>query len=88
MSIGHINFDNLDWTQHNDIRYTPLAHERLFPDIPKLELSQEDKTHLRLGSTPLKTSEKNGHYFVVYSDDSYGLLEVKEGFIFPLKNAV
>lgn len=40
--------ENGSWTQHNDIRYTLLPHETLFPDIPRLELSPDDKIHLRL----------------------------------------
>jgi tRNA pseudouridine55 synthase len=88
ISIGHINLDDLVWTQHNDIRYSPLPHKELFPEIPFIQLTEEEKIHIRLGSTPLKTGEKNGHYFVVYQDNTYGLLEAKEGLLFPLKNAV
>lgn len=88
VSIGHITPDDVEWQKHNDIRYAPLSHEKLFPNIPIIELNDQQKKHLRLGSTPLKTDKKNGHYFVVYEDNSYGLLEAKEGLIFPLKNAV
>lgn len=88
-AIGHINMENMAWTQHNDIAYTPLAHEVLFPDIPVLKnLSQEEKNHLRLGSTPLPTSEKGGQYFTIYEDGAYGLLEAIDGFLFPRKNVV
>lgn len=88
ISIGHINLDELIWKQHNDIRYSPLTHETLFPGIPVIELTPEEKTHIRLGSTPLKTDKKNGHYFVAYADGTYGLLEAKEWLLFPLKNGV
>ena len=88
ISLGHISLDKItDWIQHNDILYAPLAHETLFPDIPVLPLSEEEKKHLRLGSTPIATKQKNGHYFVAY-DDSYGLLEAKNGLLFPTKNCV
>jgi tRNA pseudouridine55 synthase len=86
ISLGHISLDKVTtWIQHNDIYYAPLAHETLFPDIPVLPLSTEEKTYLRLGSTPIPTEQKNGHYFVAY-DDSYGLMEAKEGLLFPIKN--
>ena len=74
--------------QHNDISYTTLTHEELFPAIPVLELSPEDKSHLRRGSTPIKTDEKDGNYFIIYEDGGYGLLEVKDGLLSPIKNAV
>lgn len=77
LSIGHIDGENISWMQHNDISYAELSHEKLFPNIPVLALSPADKKHLRLGSTPLVTGEKDGNYFVVYGDDSYGLLEAK-----------
>jgi hypothetical protein len=65
-----------------------LNHEELFPEIPVLELSPEDKNHLRRGSTPIKADEINGNYFIIYEDGVYGLLEVKGGLLFPIKNAV
>lgn len=77
LSIGHVDGENMRWLQHNDILYAELSHEKLFPHIPVLSLTAEQKTHLRLGSTPLVTGEQNGHYFVVYEDNSYGLLEAK-----------
>lgn len=89
VSLGHISLRNItEWTQHNDIFYSSLTHERLFPDITILHLSEEDKKHLRLGSTPISTNQKNGHYFVVYEDTTYGFLEAKEGILFPVKNCV
>jgi len=88
ISIGTITMENIAWEKHNDICYAPLAHETLFPWIPILKLSAEEKRHLRLGSTPLSTEEKNGQYFVIYEDNSYWLLEAKEGQLFPIKNAV
>jgi tRNA pseudouridine55 synthase len=88
VSLGHIILaDITDWTQHNDILYAPLAHEALFPAIPVLGLSEAEKKHLRLGSTPIPTAQKNGHYFVAYGN-SYGLMEAKEELLFPIKNAV
>jgi tRNA pseudouridine55 synthase len=89
IAIWHVTLEGHDnWIQHNDISYTTLLHEELFPMIPVLELSPEDKSHLRKGSTPIKTNEKNGNYFIIYEDGAYGLLEVKEGLLFPIKNAV
>ncbi len=89
VSLGHISLENVtEWTQHNDIFYAPLTHEALFPNIAVLHLSEEDKKHLRLGSTPIPTEQKNGQYFVVYDDGSYGLLEAQEGKIFPVKNCI
>lgn len=88
-SIGHISLGERNWIHHNDISYTPLAHEELFPEIPVLQLlSEEEKNHLKLGSNPLITKESNGEYFVMYSDGSYGLLEAKDGYLFPRKNVV
>ncbi len=88
IAIWHITLDGDNWMQHNDISYATLTHEELFPAIPVLELSPEDKSHLRRGSTPIKTDEKNGNYFIIYEDGVYGLLEVKDGLLFPIKNAV
>lgn len=73
---------------HNDISYKTLSHEKLFPEIPVIEFTSVEKNHLRLGSTPIPTDRKNGHYFVTYENETYGLLEAKEGEIFPVKNAV
>lgn len=87
-SIGHIHLENYQWTQHNDIYYSPLSHEMLFPDIPVLKLSREENIHLRLWSTPINTTQNNGYYFIQYEDGAYGLLEAKEGVLFPIKNAV
>lgn len=87
-AIGHISLEGREWIQHNDIFYTPLSHEELFPEIPVLELSIQDRRHLRLWSTPIKTKQKDGYYFTVYEDNSYGLLEAREKNLFPLKNAV
>ena len=77
LSIGHMNLDAHLWMQHNDIRYAPISHEVLFPNIEILELSLEEKTRLRIGSTPLSTHQENGKYFIKYVDNSYGLLEAK-----------
>jgi tRNA pseudouridine55 synthase len=88
LSIGHIDSENIRWLQHNDILYAELSHEKLFPNISVLNLTAEQKTHLRLGSTPLVTNQQDGHYFVVYEDSSYGLLEAKWWLLFPIKNAV
>lgn len=87
-TIGHINLKGKEWLQHNDISYSPLTHEELFPEIPVLQLSEEEKSHLRLWSNPLITRECDGEYFVVYSDGAYGFLEAKNGYLFPLKNSV
>lgn len=87
-AIWHITLEERDWIQHNDIFYAPLSHEELFPEIPVLELPIEDNKHLRLWSTPIKTTEKNGFYFTIYEDNSYGLLEARDGQLFPIKNAV
>ncbi len=88
IAIGHITLEKRQWTQHNDIFYTPMNHEELFPEILVLELSGEHKKNLRLWSTPIKTTERNGYYFTIYEDSSYGFLEAREGQLFPIKNAV
>ena len=88
-AIGHISLTDIrEWTVHNDILYAPLKHEALFPEIPTLILTLEEKKHLRLGSTPLPTDNSDGQYFVDYEDDYYGLLEAKNGLLYPIKNAV
>lgn len=87
-AIGHISLEERGWIQHNDIFYSPLDHTELFPEIPVLELSIQDRRHLRLWSTPIKTKQKDGNYFTIYEDNSYGLLEAREGQLFPVKNAV
>lgn len=87
-AIGHIALEKREWIQHNDIFYASLSHEELFPEIPVLELSTEDRRHLRLWSTPIKTNQKDGNYFTIYEDSAYGLLEAREGQLFPIKNAV
>lgn len=88
VAIGHVILGERGWIQHNDIFYAPMSHEKLFPEIPVLDLSVEEKKHLRLWSNPIKTIERNGYYFTIYGDSSYGLLEAREGQLFPLKNAV
>ncbi len=88
VAIGDITLKGTDWLKHNDISYTHLSHEELFPKIPVLELSAEEKIHLRTGSTPVKTHQKNGYYFVIYENSSYWYLEVKDSLLFPIKNAV
>lgn len=56
--MGHIKLQDVEkWIIHNDILYAPLSHEALFPDIPTLSLSTEEKIHLRLGSTPITTEK-------------------------------
>lgn len=80
--------EDLPWIQHNDIRYAQLRHEDLFPQIPVITLSGAEKRHLKLGSTPLPTSHRDGQYFVVYEDGMYGLLESKNQLLYPLKNMV
>jgi tRNA pseudouridine55 synthase len=87
-SIGHISLQNRTWERHNDISYAKISHEELFPDICRIKLSEEEKTHLRLGSTPLPTPEKDSKYFIKYDDDSYWLLEAKGWLLFPIKNVV
>lgn len=88
-AMGHIKLEDIDkWIVHNDILYTPLAHEVLFPDIPVLALTTDEKKHLRLGSTPIPTEEPDGQYFVDYEDFYYGLLESKNGLLYPTKNCV
>ncbi len=87
--MGHIKLQDVEkWIIHNDILYAPLSHEALFPDIPTLSLSTEEKIHLRLGSTPITTEKWDGQYFVDYENDYYGLLEAKNGLLYPIKNAV
>lgn len=88
--LGHFSLDEEErsWITHNDISYAPISHTELFPHIPILELNGDSKRHLRLGSTPLTTAEKNGYYFVAYDDQSYGLLQAKDHLLFPLKNSV
>lgn len=88
IAIGHISLENIDWIQHNDIRYAPVGHEIIFPDIAMLHLIKEEKRHLRLWSTPINTEKKNGYYFILYDDNSYGLLEAKNWLLYPIKNAV
>jgi hypothetical protein len=51
-------------------------------------LSEEKKIHLKTGSTPLSYEGKEGNYFVQYDENTYGLLEILEGEIFPIKNCV
>lgn len=82
-----MTINNHEWIQHNDILYTPIQHTEVFPGIPLIELSEEQKKHLRLGSTPLETSRENGYYFIEYGD-AYGLLESRGGLLFPIKNVV
>ena len=86
--MGHINLQDIEWTIHNDILYAPLTHEVLFPDIPTLLLTSEERKHLRLGSTPIPTEKSDGHYFVDYEDGYYGLLEANNGLLYPTKNCV
>ncbi len=89
ISIGSIYIDDdYCWIQHNDIRYAATSHEAIFPDITTLDLSEEDKQELFLGSNPISTNQKNGDYFVSYSEWSYGLLRAEDGKLFPLKNRV
>lgn len=83
-----MSIEKHSWIQHNDILYTPIEHTEVFPNIPLIHLSEEQKKHLRLGSTPLETDRKNGHYFIQYEDTSYGLLESRGGLLFPVKNVV
>lgn len=88
-AIEHISLSQeREWTQHNDIYYSRLAHEELFPDIPVIDVSESEKQHLRLGSTPLTTKIENGQYFVNYENGWYWLLESRDGQLFPLKNCV
>jgi len=88
-SLWHISLDTpREWTQHNDIFYTPFSHEELFPNIPVIALSEEEKSHLRIGSTPLQSMLPNGQYFIKYDEITYGLLEAKNGMVFPMKNCV
>ncbi len=86
--IWPIGFESVNtWKQHNDIRYAELPHKTLFPDIPLLSLTSEEKTHLFIGSTPLKTSLSEGLYFME-ENGIFGLLESKNWLLFPLKNKV
>ena len=77
-----------EWIQHNDILYAPISHEEVFPDITLIHLSAEEKAHLRTGSTPIATWEKNALYFIEYEGEGYGLLEARDGWLFPVKNCV
>ena len=86
-SLWHISLDSpREWIQHNDIFYIPFSHEELFPNIPVITLSEEEKSHLRIGSTPLQSILSDGQYFIKYDEVTYGLLEVKNGMVFPVKN--
>lgn len=88
-AMGHIRLEDIDpWIVHNDILYAPLKHESLFPDIPLISLTHEEKNHLKIGSTPLHTDKTDGLYFLDYEDESYGLLEAKNGLLYPIKNAI
>lgn len=88
-SLWHILLNTpRDWIQHNDIFYIPFSHEELFPDIPVIILPEEEKTHLRTGSNPLTYEGEDWTYFIKYEDTTYGLLEAKDGMIYPLKNCV
>lgn len=86
--IGHLTLEDHSWIQHNDILYTPIEHTEIFPEIPLIDLPEEQKKHLRLGSTPLKTEMGKWYYFIHYENTSYGLLESREGALFPIKNEV
>ncbi|MEI6711374.1 MAG: hypothetical protein WCK88_04105 [bacterium] len=89
ISLGHILLETpREWIQHNDIFYTPFSHEELFPDIPVIPLSEEERVHLRTGSTPIPYEGKDGKYFVKYDETTYGFLEAKNGELFPVKNCV
>jgi len=89
VSLWHIFLNTpRDWVQHNDIFYTPFWREELFPDIPVITLSEEEKSHLHIGSTPLPSQLSDGQYFIKYDETTYWLLEVKNGEIFPVKNCV
>lgn len=89
ISLWHIFLDTpREWIQHNDIFYAPLTHAELFPNIPFITLSEEKRIHLKTGSTPLPYNEENGQYFVKYDENTFGLLETKDGKIFPIKNCV
>lgn len=88
-SIGHLSIDtSKEWMQHNDIFYTPISHEAVFPDIPTLNLWESEKSHLRTGSTPIPTTQKNSLYFTDYGKEGYGLLEAKDGWLYPMKNCI
>lgn len=88
-SLWHILLDtSREWIQHNDIFYTPISHEELFPDIPFINLSDGEKVHLRTGSTPIFYDGKDGEYFLKYDEITFGLLNAKNGEIFPVKNCV
>ncbi len=89
VSLGHILLEmSREWVQHNDIFYTPFSHEELFPDISVIPLSEEERIHLRTGSTPIPYGGENGKYFVKYDETTYGFLEAKNGKLFPVKNCV
>lgn len=89
ISLWHVLLEkSREWIQHNDIFYVPLSHKELFLDIPVIDLTIEERTHLRTGSTPIPYKGKDGKYFVQYDEITYGLLEAKNGMIFPVKNCV
>lgn len=77
-----------NWIQHNDILYSPITHEEVFPEIDLLELNEREKQHLRIGSTPIQINAKDSFYFVKYWEREYGLIEVIDGMMFPRKNWV
>lgn len=88
-AIGELSTTgHTEWIQHNDIAYMPVAHTEVFPDVRFLTLDTEALKHLRLGSTPLPSSESDGNYFIQYSEEEFGYMEVKDGQIFPVKNCV
>lgn len=89
VSLWHISLDTpREWIQHNDIFYTTFSHEELFPNIPFMTLSEAEKSHLRIGSNPLPSTLSDGQYFIKYNETTYGLLEAKNGEMFPIKNCV
>ena len=89
ISLWHILLDTpRKWIQHNDIFYASISHEEVFPDIPLLDLWEAEKLHLKTGSTPLPTSQKNSLYFTDYGKEGYGLLEARDGWLYPVKNCV
>lgn len=86
--MSNIDLGNIPWIEHNDIKYAPISHRELFPDISLLELSQGEKGQLQLWSKPIEKSIHDGLYFIMYDTKKYGLLQARNNSLFPLKNNV
>jgi len=87
--IGHISIEKEGvWIQHNDIIYISLSHAELFPNIPHITLSDQERDYLKIGSTPISNKGEDWYFLLQYDKNTFGLLERKNETIFPLKNSV